>query len=875
MLEVTVVPHTHWDREWYSSFQTFRLRLVDLLDDVLPRLEADPSLAHFLLDGQLAMVDDYLAVRPGAEATLRRLNGSGRVSMGPWYVLMDEFLVSGETMIRNLQLGLERAAALGGAMEVGYLPDMFGHVAQMPQLLRQFGFQHAVVWRGVPEAVDRDAFWWSAPDGSTVRAQYLWPEGYGNGADLPDDGKGLIEQVREHLEIMGDACTGTLLWMHGTDHQVPNAALGRVVAEANALQDDYRFRVAPLADHLTAATTTGLPSITGELRSGARANLLMGVGSNRVDVKQAAARAERALERRAEPLSALFLPADRWPGALLDVAWLEVIRNSAHDSICACSADDVCTAVLHRYAEATAIAEGLADRALVAAGRAVSVPGPIVVNGSARARSGLVSLCLPGIGDVAGVQITGVRHPVLVDETVPGRDVRTILDRWRSQEVEPGTYVHRVAIEEHDDHVDVTLHAADRLLANLILDEVKAHLDVLAAVRPDTPFRIRLVQPPVTELLARVDVPGFGWSVWAPAAALDVEAVTGTDRSVTNGLVTVEVDPTDGTFALDGRPGFDRLVDDGDHGDTYNYSPPEHDLVVDRPTSVAVELLESGPLRGRLRVTRSYDWPDRVEDESRARVGSSPVDVVTTLEVRAGERLVRVTTEFENRSEDHRLRTWFPLEEGVSTSVAECAFAVVERGRVAEGGPTEKALATFPSRRFVQAGDVTVVHEGLLEYELVGDHLALTLLRATGMLSRVELTNRPLPAGPPDRLAGPQVRGRHVLRYGVAVGDIDPYALVDDAFLPLEVAQSEGSGHAPATGSALELTGAEVSAVRRAEGTLEVRVFNPTAEPTEVRIPGRTGWLVDLRGRPRDRFEGRFPLGPWQLATVRISAASS
>src|SRR5258708_6215780 len=124
-MNVTIVPHTHWDREWYSPFQTFRLRLVDLLDEVLPRLETDAALAHFLLDGQLAMVDDYLAVRPGAEDAIRRLNLAGRVAMGPWYVLMDEFLVSGETMIRNLQLGLARAGELGGAMEVGYLPDMF------------------------------------------------------------------------------------------------------------------------------------------------------------------------------------------------------------------------------------------------------------------------------------------------------------------------------------------------------------------------------------------------------------------------------------------------------------------------------------------------------------------------------------------------------------------------------------------------------------------------------------------------------------------------------------------------------------------------------------------------------------------------------
>src|ERR671924_1747116 len=160
---VHVVPHTHWDREWYSSFQSFRLRLVDLLDDLLPRMESDPSYGRFLLDGQLAVVDDYLAVRPEAEDRLRRLVGSGRIAVGPWYTLPDEFLVSGETLIRNLQLGMATADRFGGAMTVGYLPDMFGHVAQMPQILRLFGFEHAVVWRGVPAAVDRSGVWGRAP----------------------------------------------------------------------------------------------------------------------------------------------------------------------------------------------------------------------------------------------------------------------------------------------------------------------------------------------------------------------------------------------------------------------------------------------------------------------------------------------------------------------------------------------------------------------------------------------------------------------------------------------------------------------------------------------------------------------------------------
>src|ERR1039458_10190194 len=98
---VAVVPHVHWDREWYEPFQAFRLRLVELLDTFLPAFDADPSYSHFLLDGQMAVVDDYLAVRPDAHDTVVRLAASGRLAVGPWYILMDEFLVSAETIIRN------------------------------------------------------------------------------------------------------------------------------------------------------------------------------------------------------------------------------------------------------------------------------------------------------------------------------------------------------------------------------------------------------------------------------------------------------------------------------------------------------------------------------------------------------------------------------------------------------------------------------------------------------------------------------------------------------------------------------------------------------------------------------------------------------
>ena len=235
----------------------------------------------------------------------------------------------------------------GGAMPVGYLPDMFGHIAQMPQLLQQFGFDDAVVWRGVPVAVDRTAFWWSSPDGSTVRAEYL-PNGYGNGAVLPDDGKALLERISSWIESnqRDRPRRAAVLIMNGSDHLRRKTFLGqrRRRGERGAGRPRARGHVARgLSRDGTARRSSPLAG-RAAFRC-ARANLLMGVASNRVDVRRAAAATERSLERLAEPLSALFLPAEAWPGELLDHAWLEVIRNAAHDSICACSVDEVCEAV--------------------------------------------------------------------------------------------------------------------------------------------------------------------------------------------------------------------------------------------------------------------------------------------------------------------------------------------------------------------------------------------------------------------------------------------------------------------------------------------------------------------------------------------------
>ena len=183
-VHLVVVPHTHWDREWYQPFQEFRHRLVRLTDRLLALLERDPAFTHFHFDGQTIVLEDYLEIRPENRARLRRLIRQGRVAVGPWYVLPDEFLVSGESIIRNLRIGHRLAGEFGRPLQLGYLPDQFGHIEQMPQLLNGFGIDSAVVWRGVGADVDRSEFLWEAPDGSRLFTVYLPRAGYARGCWL-------------------------------------------------------------------------------------------------------------------------------------------------------------------------------------------------------------------------------------------------------------------------------------------------------------------------------------------------------------------------------------------------------------------------------------------------------------------------------------------------------------------------------------------------------------------------------------------------------------------------------------------------------------------------------------------------------------------
>lgn len=912
---VSIVPHTHWDREWYSPFQSFRMRLVELFDRLLPLLESDLSYTHFMLDGQTAVIDDYLEIRPEAAATLRRLATAGRISIGPWAILMDEYMVSGETIVRDLQAGIARATELGGAMPVGYLPDMFGHVAQMPQILRLAGLEHAVVWRGVPSEVDRTGFWWEAPDGSRVRAEFLYGS-YSNAMDLPDDPKLLALRAMGYEHELGPARLpgGDLLFMNGTDHEMPQPWLGRVVAEANAEGDDYRFEITSLPVYLARQPVDALPTWRGELRSGARSNVLMGVASNRVDVHRAAAAAERAVERRAEPLTALFGAPGSDPGRLLDLAWRKLVLNSAHDSSCACSHDETVAQVLVRYHEARQIGEGLADDAVRRAAAELDAPAGtvLVVNPTAADRGGVVRTVVarPGPvhfvgpdGEPVPTQQVGTIRSEALSITETGRKIGWVLDLMSGSDL-IGNRIGSVERQRRPDGVvELVFHGVHPGEPGADLDALRA--EVLAEAGDDTTFRFFAWTAPVREMIfAARPVPGFGWSAYhdvdgaPPATAVRASSAVdgGTGAELANEHLTVRVGP-DGTWAVAttggvATAGLGRLVEGGDGGDTYNYSPPAVDRIVDRAGSVRVEVLDDGPVRARVRIEADYLWPAHADGDERSCSARSEtttaVTVRTVLELRTGERFCRVRTEWDNTCRDHRVRVHFPLPAPAPASHAECAFTVVERGLTAEGGPHEAGLPTFVSRRFVDAGDgscgLAVLHDGLLEYELVDDgrELALTLLRATGYLSRSEPSLRPNPAGPLDPLHGSQMFGPVVAEYAVLPhsGDWTAAALheaADEYLVPLERAWGGGREDAsrPPTGRELRVDGVPVSSVHRdAAGHLVVRVYNPYPEERTVDVATVggpvTGWVVDLRGAPVEPFDGTLRLGPHRILTVRV-----
>jgi alpha-mannosidase len=908
-----VVPHTHWDREWYEPFESYRFRLIKAADELLDVLKTNPEFRHFNFDGQTAAIEDYLEIRPENEPEVSRLVGQGRLGVGPWRILMDEFLCSPETIVRNLLQGTRSAKRLSRYQRLGYIPDSFGHVAQMPQLLRLAGFTDACVWRGVPRAVDRSVFRWEAPDGSSVRTIYLVTS-YSNAASLPGEVDDLMVRARRIISDLEPFEPGpVVLALNGSDHLAPEPHVPEVFAKANAAQDEIEFRIGSLEEYLAQAPAEGC-TWQGEMRSSARANLLMGVLSARMPLKQAEFRASAMLERYAEPLWVL---AGLDHSALLERAWRGMVENSAHDSVCGCGIDAVAEDVASRYRESARIAELVAADSFNALAENVDTEsmqsdGVVVFNPSPRARNGVVeaTLTVPGSpeqiafrapdGSVVAAQVLDVTEQIVVEMKLRGSQLARITPTIHSRKI-GDLFVNDLTIEPgRTTTVRMGLGPAPQ--GRFDVEEAKRQVEQAIAQRPHRTFRVIGNGPPLCRVLVSTpSVPALGWTVLEPLEEPSQTNVTATETAIDNGLLRAEVGPA-GTVALIHHgsgtryEGLFGIEDGADAGDEYNYSPPDRDHVVREPIEPPVcELLSSGPVEARLRVTSRYRVPVGLTPDERARARRTTIlPVVTEYSLRAGEPFLRASIELFNDAKDHRVRTLFPLPFVAEGSDADGAFHVTRRALTAEGADHEIGLPTFPARRWVDVSDgkmgLAVFHRGTPEYEVLdGRAIAVTLLRSVGWLSRQGMSYRAGPAGPKMATPGAQLPGAH--RFELAVfphsGDWRASKVHDVAegfAYPLRaISVGKHAGTLSPTGGALTIEPASVqlSALTRDGDAIICRVYNASGEPSTARLrfaaplDGRNASIVGLLGEKKEAAlidEGAvvLPMRAWEITTIRL-----
>ena len=474
-------------------------------------------------------------------------------------------------------------------MEVGYLPDMFGHIAQMPQILRLAGFRDAVVWRGVPSQVTKNAFVWEAPDGSSVRAEYL-PVGLRQRGRAPRRRQGAHPpdpRQRRRGGRLPDA--GDLLCMNGSDHLMPQPWLGRVVAEANDLQDEFDFEVTSLPHYLAGRSTEGLTTRRGRAPLGLRANMLMGVTSNRVDVKRRGARGRAGARAPGRTLGGP-VPGARgstrtgcssWPGS----RWCATPPTTPSAPARSTTWSTPSCIATPRRGD---IAAGLANRAVKAFARSLAEPGRDRAEPLAAA-----TLRRRGAGRAGGRPAAGERAGALRAHRDARIDGARRRHRAHGAGDDAGPADQRRRLDPR--------RAASRTPTRASTSPSRSAPRRSPACRSRRPSRTstpgsgpgptpwcgwpwtsrrRARSSPARPRCRGTDGPPSGGTPGPPGRG---HARPTAPSCSPTGSCTVDVDAADGTFALDGTAGYGRLVDGGDLGDSYNYSPPRQDSFVDTP----------------------------------------------------------------------------------------------------------------------------------------------------------------------------------------------------------------------------------------------------------------------------------------------------
>lgn len=725
--QLHIISHTHWDREWYLSFETFRLQLVDLFDHLIELMESDSEFRYFHTDGQTIIIDDYLELRPHMRERLTALIRAGRILIGPWYLQNDEFLTLGESTVRNMLLGYRMCRELDAQpMGVGYIPDQFGNISQMPQILRGFGIDSCVFGRGftgpgVPE------FLWKAPDGSEVFAVHLF-QWYNNAQRLPVDHSKSLAMIQEILNgyRKANAQSRQVLLMNGVDHLQPQENLSEIIRDLNAAQTEYQFVHSTLPAFIAAvrAEVQRPRTYQGEFRDGEEPIILSGTASCRVYLKQSNFECQQELVRWVEPLAVLAMQMGSKYDfrRALDYAWKLLIQNHPHDSICGCSIDEVHLQMEARFHRVADILRDQLRRAMWQVAASIHVGD--------REHHSILTVFNPL--PVKRAEVFEARIELLLDEPISsfalrdsdGSNVdfhvigqREIIRRVLNPKRLPKSLQvreHRVLVDSH------TLPASGYETMLLVRKDGPAASSLLARKEPARKKRNRKYR---------------GQQIVDAGIVLQNERLTAKFNA--NGSFNLTDSASGTTFR-----GLHVFEDVGDSGSEYIFRKAKNDS--ERTTEyldAELEVMENVPLRQSVKVCWKWKLPPEVDERTDGRPGRMiDYPIVSVFSLRKGAAVIEIETQLRNTAKDHRLRVLFPTSLKARTSFADCAYDVVER-------PFDMGIPnrnnTHPMESFFAVAGakngLAVFSAGMPEFEVLKQEstMCLTLLRCVDILGNV------------------------------------------------------------------------------------------------------------------------------------------
>ncbi len=889
-----IVSHTHWDREWYLTYHQFRVDLVRVVKRVLDALENGSDFRCFVLDGQTVALEDYIEVCPEDEPRIRALVGSGALVVGPWYVLPDEFLVSAESHVRNLLVGHAVGSRFGPVQKVGYIPDSFGHIAQMPQILRGGGIDSFIFTRGSGDEIDELGleYMWQAPDGSEVLAisqcggycnasalgfQELWHAYTQREVDVDR----AVEQVRQLFGKIAKRSNGDIyLLNNGCDHFPPQQEFGAVLDALRRAFPETEFVHADFAAYVDAVREAGFASrrFSGELVSGKLHPILTGVWSARTYLKQMNDSSQTLLAGVLEPLEAYlhFVTGDDYPSGQINYAWKLLLKNHPHDSICGCSIDEVHREMMPRFAGVIETGEQLLRRSMErlapSFARRPKGDGEIVIavaNPLPERRTEVVERLVvlqPSDAEAQDLRLYNEDR-----RAVPFRviDVKYVERFWGIDYRSELTYDSqrdrfRVYLDAFGDRI---VRGEDRkeesdcyMVIQFLASDLPAcgHTNYYLSDGGAAPARVDVTDPVTIGKNATGSGAihgGVGGSGGVRGGVAGSELAG--DCIMENERVRVTLH-ADGTFDLFDKQteteykGLNRLEDTEDVGDEYDYAPCAETKTIHSDGAIGVvRILEATDLAATLEAEFVLELPEAIEGD-RKRRSSRTVGCRVRMRVRLtrGSPLVDVEFLFDNKALDHQLRVKFPSGIQSENVISDGHFYVNARPLEQPAGSdwVQPPAGTWPQQDFslVEDGEkgLAVLNRGLPEIAAKGGAdgvvLSLTLLRAVGWLSRDDFeTRRLMNAGPTLDTPDAQCLGGQRFRYAVVPFSGDHIAfglrsLSQRWRTPVLSKQGVEDGHIAGGVSLFRKDNARaaVTAIKRHEqrDTLIIRVFNETGE---------------------------------------------